>query len=321
MKNNIKVSIIVPCYNAEKHLNECLESIINQTLNDIEIICVNDGSTDGTKKILEEYVKKYSNIKLINQSNKGVNGARITGYNNANGEYIAWVDSDDFIDSNMYEIMYNKSVEDNSDIVICNYSFYPKKTINKEKWFKNYKGINDWKFISKNTIQWNKIVKKTLLDKINIVDLFNKVGEGCYSFVLLSTNNISTINQELYHYRVGHTSLSTNYKNIEWYKNTVIRAKNRYQYSIDNNYDKKWSKFFNFCYLYYVLIYMVVCCYNNNRSEYKKTVKLIKKGNLFSSENKDFLDEYLSKNKQLFFKYIGINNFFITKIISLVILK
>ena len=95
-----KVSIIVPVYNIEKYLAKCLDSLINQTLEDIEIICVNDGSTDNSAEILNEYAQKDCRIKIINQDNAGLSAARNTGINAANGEYIGYVDSDDWIDLN-----------------------------------------------------------------------------------------------------------------------------------------------------------------------------------------------------------------------------
>ena len=89
MTSNVKVSVIVPVYNVEKYLKDCLDSVVNQTLEDIEIICVNDGSTDNSLAILEEYAEKDSRIKIITQENKGLGGARNTGLYHANGEYRA----------------------------------------------------------------------------------------------------------------------------------------------------------------------------------------------------------------------------------------
>ena len=93
--NNIKVSIIIPVYNSEKYLRQCLDSVINQTFKDIEIIVINDGSTDNSLQIIQEYVNKYSNIKLINKQNEGCYKARNIGLETATGEYIAFLDADD----------------------------------------------------------------------------------------------------------------------------------------------------------------------------------------------------------------------------------
>ena len=101
------ISIIVPVYNAEKYLSRCIDSILRQTFADFELILVNDGSSDKSKEICEKYLESDPRIKLINQENSGVSAARNTGLDNASGEYIGFVDSDDFIEKNMYEELYN----------------------------------------------------------------------------------------------------------------------------------------------------------------------------------------------------------------------
>ncbi|WP_195932063.1 glycosyltransferase [Turicibacter sanguinis] len=117
MKNEVMVSIIIPVYNVEKYLQECLESAINQTYKNIEIIAINDGSTDSSLAILEEYASKYGNLKIVNQENKGMSGARNAGLKVANGEYIYFLDSDDFIDLNMIEECVVLAEKNNLDII------------------------------------------------------------------------------------------------------------------------------------------------------------------------------------------------------------
>ena len=118
----IKVSVIVPVYNTENYLKKCLDSLVNQTLKDIEIIVINDCSTDNSKKILEKYQEKYKNIKLINNpKNKGIGYNRNLGIEKAKGEYISFVDSDDYVELNMLDVMYNRAKEEDLDIVMCNY--------------------------------------------------------------------------------------------------------------------------------------------------------------------------------------------------------
>ncbi len=116
----VKISIIVPVYNTGHYLEQCLDSIINQTLEDIEIICVNDGSTDNSLSILEEYANNDDRIKIINQENKGQGFARNNGLKNANGEYILFVDSDDWIELNTCEVLYKKAnVLDTDMLFFC----------------------------------------------------------------------------------------------------------------------------------------------------------------------------------------------------------
>ena len=112
-----KISVVVPVYNVEKYLKECINSIINQTLEDIEIICVNDGSTDSSLEILNDYAKKDSRIIVINKSNSGYGHTMNMGLNAASGEYIGIIESDDFADKNMFEDLYKLAKEYDADIV------------------------------------------------------------------------------------------------------------------------------------------------------------------------------------------------------------
>lgn len=119
MSNKIKVSVILPVYNAEKYISAALESLITQTLTEIEIICVNDGSKDNSKQILQEFEKKDARIKIIDKENQGVWKARMDGIKKAEGEYITFIDSDDYVKENFLESLYKNITENNSDISIC----------------------------------------------------------------------------------------------------------------------------------------------------------------------------------------------------------
>ena len=122
--DNSLISVIIPVYKVEKYLSKCVESIINQTYKNLEIILVNDGSPDNCGEICDEYAKKDSRIKVIHKENGGLSDARNAGIEIASGQYIAFVDSDDYIASNMYERMYEtkkdiKNIRSN-DISYCN---------------------------------------------------------------------------------------------------------------------------------------------------------------------------------------------------------
>ena len=111
------VSIIVPIYNVEQYLAECLDSLVNQTLKDIEIICVNDGSPDNSADVVREYIQADSRIKLIEQENRGLSGARNTGLKVAKGEYVYFMDSDDWLESDAMDICYQVAVTKGVDVV------------------------------------------------------------------------------------------------------------------------------------------------------------------------------------------------------------
>ena len=116
----IKVSVIGPVYIVEPYLEKCLDSLVNQTLKEIEIIVVNDGSPDYSQKIIDKYAKKYQNIKSYKKVNGGLSDARNYGIGKSCGEYLSFIDSDDCIDETMLEKMYQKAKKDNLDIFVCN---------------------------------------------------------------------------------------------------------------------------------------------------------------------------------------------------------
>ena len=118
---NPLISVIVPVYNVEKYLNRCIDSILNQTFKQTEIILIDDGSTDNSSIICDEYCDRYENIKVIHKKNNRVAAARNDGIKIATGKYIALVDSDDWIDPNMLEEMYNKAEEFHTDITMCDF--------------------------------------------------------------------------------------------------------------------------------------------------------------------------------------------------------
>ena len=114
-----EVSVIIPVYNAEKYLEKCIESVVNQTLKDIEIILINDGSTDGSEEICKKYLSDERVI-YYSKENEGLAAARQDGIERASGEYIGFVDSDDWVEPDMYEKMYAAAKSNNSDVVYCN---------------------------------------------------------------------------------------------------------------------------------------------------------------------------------------------------------
>ena len=123
----IKVSVIVPVFNMEDRLDKCLKSLENQTLKDLEIVVINDGSTDNSLKIIRNHIDKYPNLyKLVDRENKGIGASRNDGISISSGECISFVDSDDYIELDMYEMMYGKLVKEKLDIVVCGMKYVDK---------------------------------------------------------------------------------------------------------------------------------------------------------------------------------------------------
>ena len=143
----IKVSLVIPVYNVEKYIRQCLESVIDQTLKDIEIIIVNDGTRDNSMEIVEEYISD-ERIKIINKENGGLSSARNTGILAAQGKYICFIDSDDFIEKTMMEELYNKIEETNSDVTDSDVFLYDNKIHEiKERKNKEYQKIEKGLFL------------------------------------------------------------------------------------------------------------------------------------------------------------------------------
>lgn len=125
MNGNPKFSIIIPIYNVENYLSRCLESVINQTLIDIEIICVNDGSYDGSDEIIKQYAKIDDRVKIVEKKNGGLSSARNAGMNIAQGDYICFLDSDDYYERNLCERLYKEVLEHNPDIIAFGANIFP----------------------------------------------------------------------------------------------------------------------------------------------------------------------------------------------------
>ncbi len=171
-----KISVIVPVYNVEKYLQECMESILNQTLEDLEIICINDGSTDSSFEILNSYAKQDKRITVINKPNSGYGHTMNAGLNTASGEYIGIIESDDFAAKNMFEDLYKLAKENDADIVKSDWFHYWSKNkfarknnrISSAKAFKLTNSKEDKSLLRINPSVWSAIYKREFLNKYNI---------------------------------------------------------------------------------------------------------------------------------------------------------
>lgn len=217
------ISVIVPIYNAEKFLKECIDSILNQSYGDLEVILVNDGSTDSSLEIIEEYERRDKRVKVITKENGGQMSAWILGVENSSGEYIGFVDSDDYIDKEMYDKLL-KSIEKNkSDISMCGRTIFDRfSEITPKLPLKEVYCGEDIKDIYKNVFpgayggisqaRWDKLYKREI-----IVDNMKKYCKVCVrtmedrfivSPALLSAKTFSVVNEPLYHCRLVNNSSS-----------------------------------------------------------------------------------------------------------------
>lgn len=205
INNLFKVSVIVPVWNVEKYIIKCLDSLVNQTLKEIEIIVVNDGSPDNSQKIIDKYVKKYPDkVKSFIKENGGQGSARNLGIEKAKGEYISFVDSDDWLDTEALEKMYNLAKKNKSDIVICDMiDHYDNYTI-----YHNCTKYNSVFEVTPSAC--NKIFKKELIKDFRFL---SKLWYEDFNFttkILFNTDKISNISEGFYHCNCGHESTMNN---------------------------------------------------------------------------------------------------------------
>ena len=216
-----KLSVIIPVYNVEEYLEQCLKSVLKQTLKGIEIIIVNDGSTDSSGIIARKYSEKYENISVINQSNKGLAEARNTGINNANGEYITFLDSDDYIVEDMYERMYNKAIQNDCNLIISDIDLVwengENKAFNGLKLDENkiYTSDEQYKLLLTRKLNCqvvNKIYKTSIWKNANIRFESNRYYEDIIpSFIIAKEfKECMFINDALYKYRMRQGSITAN---------------------------------------------------------------------------------------------------------------
>lgn len=248
-----KISIIIPVYNAESYLSQCLDSIINQTYKNLEIILINSASTDSSGIICDAYAAKYNHIRVYHSKISGVSIARNIGLKHATGKFIAFVDSDDYISPNMYESLYYAINETNVDIVVC--GFYRdiqgiQHKINNESEISN--GILSTADLLRYALDrsnheafciylWNKLYKADIIQKNNIrFDEKINYGEDTLFYVelVIKSKAIGTyLNKPLCFYRIRDNQ-TTATKSISLRKHTLITYKKTEQMLLDNGYEE-----------------------------------------------------------------------------------
>ncbi len=217
-KNIPAISVIIPIYNVDEYLSRCLSSVAYQSFRDFEVIMVNDGSTDNSPNIAAQFEREFSNFKLVHNTKKGVSSARNLGVELATGEYIAFVDSDDYIDINYLKYLYEAAKEHNADVVHCNYGLYYKESglvrpvvIRKPK-----AGIMTNMQMVEHTIAdfcmrsylWNKLWRRTLFTDNNITFPEIKFEDiATTSRLMYFANKGVAINKVLYYYTVRKGSI------------------------------------------------------------------------------------------------------------------
>lgn len=249
-----KLSVIIPCYNVEDYVGKCIESVLDNKIKDIEIILVNDGSKDNTLDIIKKYEKEHKEIKVIDQKNGGLSDARNTGLSVATGKYVTFLDSDDYVDSNMYVSMLEKAEENDFDLVCCGVKWlYPTYEVNSSAGFDN-------DLLTKDEVKsemyriypgaCNKIYKRS-----TIGDLRFKKGvwyedvEFTYRY-LANVNSIGLVPEYYYYYMQREGSITYTYN--EKLFDLIDNLNSVVKYYEDNNLMDEYSDEIEYTYVRYL---------------------------------------------------------------------
>ena len=324
--NKVKVSIVVPVYNVKDYLDKCLNTLVNQTIKDIEIIIVNDGSTDDSYKIIDKYAKKYSKlIKVLNQQNQGVSDARNNGLKLATADYVMFVDSDDYLNLDAVEKAYKKITSEKADVVIFGNNVvnesgniisatYPSQTI--------YNNELE-KIIFGNVCPWNKIYKKSLIEKSDFKFRSKIWYEDLdYSFkVFVESKKTSFLEENLYNYLIRPNSIMNNQKanrNLE-----ILDAIDEIiSYANKHNIYKKYYNVIEYLCVYHVYICAITRVINMKikRSQKKELIdKFIQyTNNNFPEFKKNCYLNKMPANKKIVYKLINYKQYWLIKLIFMI---
>ena len=306
-----KFSLIIPAYNVEKYIKKCLDSVLNQTYNDYEIIIINDGSTDNTSKLLESY-KSNKKIKIINQENKGLSNARNTGVSNAKGDYILFIDSDDFIEKELLEIL-NKTIKD-EDLVRFHIRILDEtnKIIKeyKEETFNNLNGIEAFNKLSKYNLVELAVCyayKKDTFLKNNYKFEEKTYHEdfGLIPYIIISSKKVTSINYIGYNYLQRKNSImnNTDYeKEIKKSNDVLKHYKNLIKWSQNIEGDLTIYKSF-------IANSVILKSLNLKEKDYKNYIKKLKEykvyDNLLTNNKENKIKKILIKiSPKLYYKII-----------------
>jgi glycosyltransferase involved in cell wall biosynthesis len=309
-KSRIKISIIVPVYNVEKYLRQCLDSLVNQTLKDIEIICVNDASPDNSLSILQEYAQIDNRITVINlKENRKQGGARNAGIQIAQGEYIGIVDSDDWVATDMYESLWNASMNSTVDMVCSDYYTYyeqSKKVVFTENIpdsiikddienIHKYVLINGGRGVT-NIIKKHLFIDYQLFYPENLIYEDNAIGGSLYCM----SKAVNKASKPLYYYRVRETSTTgakDNFRLFDRLQTSVMMLEHTKRLGIYNRYQVEVD------YSFYCLYYRntLSCCFFEFSIIPKEYINIVKEnfpkyisisGNKYYKNKKNYREHF-----------------------------
>ena len=302
------ISIVIPIYNVEKYIEKCIKSVLNLTYKNIEIILVNDGSTDTSGKICESYSEKIDFVHVIHQENKGVSVARKVGLKESRGRYIIFIDSDDWIEKDYVEELYNAIIDTQADMVACgyyeDYDGFSKTIGDSNGNMKTYSNIDAIKAVNERkdiySFMWNKIFCREALNELNdSIPII--IGED-YTIVvkcIYKMKKITTISTPLYHYIQRNSGVCNRGFDKKMF-DVVENYKNVYIFFRDNGESKLLDSFK--CYSLLEEMYYVICMSKNNKYD-KRFIRIV------TEDTREYLIKYLlNKNVSLGLKCCAIAN-------------
>lgn len=301
----MKVSVIIPVYNTEEYLRKCLDSALNQTLEDIEIIVVDDGSTDGSADIIKEYAEKHpEKIKAFYKENGGQASARNLALCHATGEFLGFIDSDDWISPEMYEEMYELAKKENTDIVICDMvDHYPTHEVY----------YNSSVFTNKFSVSpsaCNKIFRREFVGDITFpVGLWYEDFEFTTKNLML-TDNISVIHKDFYHCHRREVSTMSN-NNSEKNLNILKVFDNLFEFVKENGLEEKYADTLEYLYIDHVMFSTISRVDQQKNKNKKAVIKELRKAfnARYPKFYKDKAFKSLPKRKRIFalINYMGLS--------------
>lgn len=283
------ISVIIPVYNSSKYLYKCLDSVAKQTFKDFEVIVIDDGSTDDSSDIINKFVNKYDNFIFKKQENKGAAIARNMGIDIARGKFISFIDSDDFVEKDFLEVMYNKAIENNSDVVCCGFSYYHP---NSNKFIKDIFMINSGVYSSNKILSlmikdfrmhyymWNKLWKRDLFENNNI-----RYPQICFEDIttvpklVYFSNKVTVIKKSYYYYTNNKNSLvhTVNISQLNDYIKSLAML--RCFLEQENIYDKFKLSFMLYSYRTIICNLKSIFVIYKNKKNFKGMFKTIKLAN------------------------------------------
>lgn len=316
-----KISVIIPVYNVEKYISRCIDSILNQSYCNIEIIIVNDGSIDNSAVICDEYAQKYNNIKVFHKDNGGVSLARNLGIDKASGEYIAFVDPDDYIDKNMYKILYKNLIESKSDISMASFSYVREEKIKgednsndiiiftKEEVLNRYfNGIKPFD----SSFLWNKLFKKELFKDVRLdTELIIQEDTEVLLRIFNNSSSIVYVGIPLYFYLIREGA-ATEGKISKGKLTTDISLFKIYKYTEKNLPNYKSNALANYVMYYFNIIVEIIKNYEEYGEYYGVLIERFRKNYIRLLLDKNIMIKYkihgalILLNKNLYKRYMEI---------------